>query len=46
MRRRPARSDLLHAAAMGSVATGVALYWLDYFTAGHVRSSDDPSYLS
>ncbi|WP_238586482.1 hypothetical protein [Rhodococcus rhodochrous] len=46
MSRRPARSDLLHAAAMGSVATGVALYWLDYFTAGHVRSSDDPSYIA
>jgi hypothetical protein len=37
--------DRAHAALMASVAATVAAYWLDYFTAGHVRLSEDPCYV-
>ncbi|UGQ40743.1 hypothetical protein [Rhodococcus aetherivorans] len=46
MKPPPTWGDRLHAVAMGGVAGGVAAYWLDYFTAGHVRSSDDAAYIA
>lgn len=43
---RPTRGDRLHAMMMGAVAIGVVVYWVDYFTAGQVRSSDDAAYIA
>jgi hypothetical protein len=46
MRSNASHADRIHAAAMTAAALAAAAYWIDYFTKGHVRSSDDPSYVA
>lgn len=38
--------DRLHAAAMTTAAIVTMSYWVDYFAKGHVRSSEEPSYVA
>lgn len=44
--QRAPRSDQLTAAVMDVAALVTAGYWVEYFTTGRVRSSDDPAYLA
>jgi hypothetical protein len=40
------RGDRWQAMAMEATAAVIAAYWVDFFTRGTVRSSDDPAYLA
>lgn len=37
--------DLVHASLMMVTGLGVIAYWVEFYTSGMVRTSDDPSYL-
>lgn len=39
------RSDRVHAFVMGGVAAATAAYWIEFFTSGRVRTSEDQSYV-
>lgn len=45
-RKATPKSDLAQAAAMDVVAVATIGYWIEYFTTGTVKSSDDPAYLA
>lgn len=46
MRSKQFRGDRIHAAAMTAAAIAAAAYWVEYFTKGRVRNSDDTSYVA
>jgi hypothetical protein len=44
--QEPRAADRRHALAMLAAAAGTIAYWVDYFVAGGVQTSGDPTYLA